>query len=134
MAVSEAQRGSQARAVLGSSVRAFWEGIDKPLLVSACALVAYGLLVIYSASLSIPEAAFPRQAVGAVLGLFAAGVCYRFDYRRLAAWTVPLFVADCLLMVAPLVPFLSYDANGITGWIQIPVIGYTFQTSELAKP
>ena len=42
-----------------------------PQLVPTLFLVAYGLLIIWSASLTIPEASFPRQLVGVVLGLAA---------------------------------------------------------------
>ena len=95
--------------------------------------MAYGLFVVYSASLTIADASAPRQAFGALLGFVLAAFAYGFDYRRLCGMTTALFVIDCLLMVAPFIPGLSYNANGITGWIRVPGIGLTFQTSELAK-
>lgn len=126
--------GSRASGHALSAVRDFALGIDRPVLLSTLLLVAYGLVVVYSASLSISEASLSRQALGAALGLVVMGVAYRFDYRRLASMTTPLFVIDCILMVLPLVPGLAYNANGINGWIQIPFIGLTVQTSEIAKP
>ena len=117
-----------------AALRAFASGFDLPVLLSTLALVAYGLVVVYSASLTNADASLPRQLGGVAMGLVAMAACRAFDCRRLAGFTSALFVADCLLMVLPLVPFLSYHANGITGWVRIPGIGLTFQTSELAKP
>ncbi len=116
-----------------SAVKRFFQGLDKPLFLVSGLLVAYGLFVVYSASLTIADASAPRQAFGALLGFVLAAFAYGFDYRRLCGMTTALFVIDCLLMVAPFIPGLSYNANGITGWIRIPGIGLTFQTSELAK-
>ena len=115
-------------------VRDFLLGLDRPVLLATLALVACGLVVVYSASLDIAEASLSRQALGAALGLVAMGACYRFDYRRLSSLTRGLLVLDCLLMVLPLVPGLEYTAKGINGWIQIPFIHLTLQTSEIAKP
>lgn len=112
----------------------FVRAIDLPLALCTLLLVAYGLVVVYSASLSIADASAPRQAVGVAAGVVAMLVAARLDFRRASGAVLVLFILDCLLMVAPLVPFLSYDARGITGWIQIPGLGLTFQTSELAKP
>lgn len=116
------------------AVRGFLSGFDAPVTLATLALVAYGLVIVYSASLTNADASLPRQLGGALLGLVAMAACRCFDCRRLAGFSSALFVADCLLMLMPLVPFLSYHANGITGWVQVPVIGLTFQTSELAKP
>jgi rod shape determining protein RodA len=109
-------------------------GIDLPLLLVTLALVSYGLVVVYSASLSISEASLPRQAVGVLIGLVLLVLVARFDYRRLADKAKVLFVIDCILMVLPIIPGLSYESHGITGWIKVPFINLTLQTAELAKP
>lgn len=116
------------------SVRGLFSDMDPAVALATLGLVAYGLVVVYSASLSIAAASPARQALGVGIGLVAAVCMYRFDMRRLASFTLPLLVVDCALMLAPLVPFLAYTANGLTGWVKIPGIGFTFQTSELAKP
>ena len=132
--MAEMRRAQERAGEAVASVRDFVRDVDLPLTVVVFTLVAYGLLVVYSASLAIADASFPRQVAGAAIGVVMALLCAKFDYRRLETATVPLFVIDCLLIVAPLVPGLSYEANGITGWVQVPLIGLTFQTSELAKP
>jgi rod shape determining protein RodA len=128
--------GLAARGAKGAFARTFELAgrLDRSVLASSLLLVAFGLVVVYSASLTIAEASLPRQTLGALIGLVAAALMCRFDYRGLAASAPPLFVVDCALMVAPLVPGLSYEANGIVGWVKIPLVGLTFQTSELAKP
>ncbi|MFZ2756750.1 MAG: FtsW/RodA/SpoVE family cell cycle protein [Atopobiaceae bacterium] len=102
-----------------------------PALVPAMLLIAYGLLVIWSASLSITEASFPRQVFGVALGVVAAGFVWRYDYRSLQNVTRVLLVVDIALMLLPSVPGLSYSAKGMSGWIKL--FGFTFQPSEIAK-
>lgn len=87
-----------------------------PQLVPALLLVAYGALIIWSASLTIAEASFPRQMVGIALGLIAAYVIWQYDYRTLANLSTALFVTAAVLMVLPKVPGFGYSAKGITGW------------------
>lgn len=107
--------------------------IYRPVLFSSLALVAYGLLVVWSASLTIAEASLPRQLVGFALGLVAAVVIWHYDYRNLANYTTALLIADIILFILPMIPGLSYAAKGMAGWIQIPGIGLRFQPSELMK-
>lgn len=115
-------------------LRAALGRVDGLVAASSLALVAFGLVVVYSASLMTDSASVSRQAVGAGLGLALACAVCLYDYRRLSAAAWPLLLADCLLMLAPLVPGLGYDANGMTGWVKVPLTSLTFQTSELAKP
>lgn len=115
-------------------LRSLAGGADPWVAASSLALVAFGLVVVYSASLMTADASVSRQALGAGLGLALALAVSLFDYRRLSGAAWPLLVVDCLLMVAPLLPGLGYDANGMTGWVKIPLTSLTFQTSELAKP
>jgi rod shape determining protein RodA len=104
-----------------------------PVLVPAVLLIIYGLVVVWSASLSIAEASLPRQLVGLALGLAGAVLIWRFDYRRLANFTNMLLVVDIVLFLLPMVPGLGYEAKGMTGWIQIPGIGLRIQPSEIMK-
>ena len=102
-------------------------------LVPTLLLIGFGALIIWSASLTIPEASFPRQMFGIVLGLVAAYVIWTYDYRILANMTTVLLIADIILMLLPKVPGFGVSAKGMTGWIRIPLIGLRFQPSELAK-
>lgn len=102
-----------------------------PVLVPAMLLVFYGLVVVWSASLTIEDASLPRQLLGFFLGLFAAVFIWRYDYRDLANYTNVLLIADIVLFALPMVPGLGYEAKGMTGWIQIPGIGLRLQPSEV---
>ena len=104
-----------------------------PQLIPSLLLVAYGSLIIWSASLTIAEASFMRQLVGIALGLVAAYAIWRYDYRTLSNMSTALLVAAALLMILPKVPGFGYSAKGITGWVRIPIIGLRFQPSEPAK-
>lgn len=90
-------------------------------LVPAILLCVYGLLVVWSASLTIPEASWPRQMLGVGIGFTGAAFIRRYDYRNLANMTNILLAIDIVLMLMPKVPGLSYSAKGLTGWEQIPL-------------
>lgn len=133
-ASSHLNRGSSGRHSSGSGkVGKTLGGLYLSQLIPALLLVVYGVVVIWSASLTIPEANFPRHLVGIAMGLVGAVLLWRNDYRNLQGMTRVLFIVACVLMIAPKVPGLSYSAKGITGWVKVPGIGITFQPSELAK-
>ncbi|EHF01742.1 MULTISPECIES: FtsW/RodA/SpoVE family cell cycle protein [Olsenella] len=104
-----------------------------PQLLSALALVAFGAVVIWSASLTIANASFARHLVGIAIGLLGAYGMYRYDYRALANMSKALLVADVILMLMPSVPGLGVSALGMTGWVKVPLIPLRFQPSEPAK-
>lgn len=104
-----------------------------PQLIPALLLIIIGAVVIWSASLNIADANFPRHIIGIVLGLGTAWFVRQYDYRALANMQTALFVFDCLLMISPRIPGLGSSAKGITGWVKLPIIGLTFQPSEVAK-
>lgn len=116
-----------------SQSKSLFKGVHLPLLLSICALLLYGLVVIYSAGLSIPEASFKRQFFGVILGATLAFICWNFDFKKLAHMTTLLLIIDVVLMLLPLMPGLGYHAKGINGWIQIPFIHLRFQPAEPAK-
>ncbi len=102
-------------------------------LLPALLLIAYGAVVIWSASLNISSANFPRHMMGIVIGLAAALFMRSYDYRALANMSTALLVLDAVLMVMPRIPGLGLSAMGMTGVVRIPIIGFTFQPSEPAK-
>lgn len=108
-------------------------GLYLSQLIPALLLVVYGVVVIWSASLSIAEASFPRHLFGIAMGLVGAVLVWRHDYRSLQGMPRMLLIVACILMIAPKIPGLGYEAKGITGWVKVPGVGITFQPSELAK-
>ncbi len=107
--------------------------INVPVLIAVVLLIIYGAIVIWSASLTMPEASFPRHLLGIGLGAVLGVFCWRQDFRGLANITTPLLVLDVLVIFSPYIPGLSYNAMGMTGWIRFPLINLTFQPVELAK-
>ncbi len=117
-----------------STRRGLRQNVCLPVLVAWLALLAYGSFIIWTASLTIEEASFPRQLVGIGLGAVLAFLCWRTDFSGLAGLSTPLLIIDVLVMFTPYIPGLSYTGGlGMTGWIKIPLIGLTFQPVELAK-
>ena len=98
--------------------------ISLPVLFGAAGLVAFGCLIIWTAS---------RHLIGIGLGTILALFCWKTDFRGLSNITTVLMVIDIIVIFLPYVPGLSYSAKGMTGWIQIPLIHLTFQPVELVK-
>jgi cell division protein FtsW len=106
------------------------------LVLVTLALVAFGLVMVYSASsaralLGSDDPAYylKRQALYAVIGLAALVFLSRTDYQRLRHAAGTLVGASFVLLVAVLV--VGTAVNGARRWI--PIAGLTFQPSELAK-
>ena len=71
--------------------------------------------------------------MGIGLGIICAIAVWRADLRNLANISTVLLVADIVCIFLPFVPGLSHNAQGMTGWIRVPLIGLTFQPVEIAK-
>lgn len=100
-------------------------------LIPALLLVVIGVITIWSASISIPEANFVSHLAGIAIGLAAAVVVWRYDTRALSSMTTSLFVLACVLMVLPRIPGLGYEVNGMMGWVRLGPV--RFQPSEPSK-
>ena len=106
------------------------------LVVVTLGLVAFGLVMVYSASsaraaLAADDPAYylKRQAAYALLGIVALAVLSRTDFRRLRYLVPPLLLTSFALLVAVLV--LGTPVNGARRWLTLGPA--TLQPSELAK-
>jgi cell division protein FtsW len=106
------------------------------LLIVTLGLVAFGLVMVYSASSARatlngddPAYYLKRQAVYALLGIVALAVLSRTDYRRLRYAVPPLLLTSFALLVAVLV--VGIAVNGARRWLTLGPA--TLQPSELAK-
>lgn len=133
MALASQAQASQAGQNVLTTKSNWLSKLYLPALIPGLLLIIYGVVVVWSASLSIPEANFPRHIFGVVIGLGAFTAMWKYDYRSLSNLTTALLVVDCVLMLLPKVPGLGVSAKGMTGWVAIPFIGFNFQPSELAK-
>jgi cell division protein FtsW len=109
---------------------------EQLLLLTTLALVAFGLVMVYSASsgmaiLTYGDAQYflKRDVVYALVGLAAMIGLARMDYHRLGALS-PLFLGVSFALML-LVEAVGVQVNGATRWL--PVGPFTLQPSELAK-
>jgi cell division protein FtsW len=130
-------RQRAARPLAAGRVQAF----DQPLLWVMVALLAWGLVMVYSASVALPDnPKFARYAhtyfltrhalylaVAFVAGLLAFQVPVS-TWEKCAPW---LFVLALLLLVVVLIPHVGKGVNGARRWIGMGIL--SFQPSELAK-
>ena len=106
------------------------------LIFVALALVALGIVMVYSASsaralVSEGDPAFfvKRQAIFAALGLCLLVLFSRLDFRILRHLSIPLMASSFVLLVAVLV--MGTTVNGARRWISLGLL--EFQPSEFAK-
>ncbi len=105
--------------------------VNWPFLLVIALLVAYGLLVCWSAVQGLEKYSFNRQLAGVGAGLVVMAGLWRFDYRRLANMTTALLVINVVLILLPHVPGLGTTAGmGARSWIKI---GMQVQPGEFAK-
>ena len=116
-------------------------GFDQALLWVVVALLSWGLVMVYSASIALPGNPrfsnyapthfLTRHAFYLVMGFVAALLAFQMPMRtweRLAPW---LFGAALLMLVVVLVPGVGKVVNGARRWLALGPI--SFQPSELAK-
>ena len=108
--------------------------MDLPFLILVLALVAFGLVMLFSASYAVamyrrgtPYAYIRPQLLFAAVGLAAMYIASRVDYHiyHKLAWPV-LGLSVVLLVVVLFMP----EYNGCKRWIVLPV--GTLQPSEIA--
>ncbi len=108
---------------------------DFALLLLAVCLVAFGSVLIYSASLSTQGEGVSlghpvvKQVVFAVLGLGIAFAVAWLDYRIFGQMAPVLYIAALVMLVAVL--FVGESAYGSTRWFSFA--GQQIQASEIGK-
>jgi cell division protein FtsW len=116
-------------------------GFDQALVWVTVALLMFGLVMVYSASIAMPDnPKFARYAhthflmrhvLSLVVAFVVALVAFQVPvstWEKLAPW---LFVASLILLILVLVPFIGKGVNGARRWITLGFMN--FQPSELAK-
>ena len=110
--------------------------VDLPFLVLVLALVAFGLVMLFSASYAValyrrgdPYAYIRPQLLYAALGLGAMWLASRVDYHLYHKLAWPVLGVSLVLLAAVL--FMP-EYNGCKRWLVIPGVG-TLQPSEIAK-
>lgn len=118
------------------------KGFDQPLVWVTFALLMIGLVMVYSASIALPDNPrtggtyssthfLIRHCVSLIVAFVAAFVAFQIPlntWERLGPW---VFIASIALLIVVLIPFFGKTINGARRWISFGFIN--FQPSELAK-
>ena len=114
---------------------------DRPLLAVTIGLLALGLVMVYSASIALPDNPkfanyaptyfLVRQALFIGIGFVAGLIALQVPVAMWERWAPWLFVFSLATLVIVLVPFIGKGVNGARRWIPLGVM--SFQPSELAK-
>ncbi|MGA8385910.1 MAG: FtsW/RodA/SpoVE family cell cycle protein, partial [Candidatus Cybelea sp.] len=114
-AAVRANRGAERKTGLRSYVAA---PLDVWLFTSVAALVAIGLVMVFSASSATAYAEhgdvayyLKRQLIWLVVALGGAYLCYRIDYQRLRRAAPYLLVAAMVALVLVFVPHVGLGVN-----------------------
>lgn len=107
--------------------------ISTLFVFSVAALLATGLVMLYSASMNEQGEAFLiKQSVFAAVGIVACFGAAAIDYRWLRKLVWPGLVFTLLLLLWTW--RMEKEVNGATRWIFFKALGgFSFQSSELAK-
>jgi len=104
--------------------------IDFWMLMILFVLMGAGLFVLYSAA---GESLYDvqRQGLRFLVALLVMFVIAQVDPRPLRRWSPVFYTAGALLLVCVLL--FGVGAKGAQRWIQVPVVGFRFQPSEIMK-
>ncbi len=112
--------------------------VDLPLLGSAVALLALGLVMVTSASIDVAEARnqqalyfFWRHGAYILIGLFVGFAMLRVPLRWWHQQSWLLLAIAMVALAAVLIPGIGKTVNGSTRWISLGFIN--IQPSEVAK-
>ena len=132
--------GATRRAATGS-VPTREMGFDQPLIWVTVALLAWGLVMVYSASIAMPENPrfarytptyfLVRHAAWVVIAFVVALLAFQVPvatWEKAAPW---LFVLSLVLLGLVLIPHVGKVVYGARRWISIGP--FSFQPSEFAK-
>jgi len=117
------------------------QGFDQPLFWVTVALLLWGLVMVYSASIALPTNPrfaqytptyfLVRHSMWLVIAFTGALLAYQMPlatWEKLAPW---LFVASLVLLALVLVPGVGKKVYGARRWISLGPL--SFQPSELVK-
>ena len=117
------------------------ESFDQVLVWVTVALLAWGLVMVYSATIAMPDNPrfaryshsyfLVRHILWLAISFVAALIAFQVPVATWERWAPWLFVISLLLLVAVLIPGLGKGVNGARRWLVLGPI--SFQPSELAK-
>ena len=118
-----------------------WVGFDQTLLAVISVLLLWGLVMVYSASIALPDSPkfsnyshthfVFRHGFALCVGLVVALLAFQVPIQTWEKYAPSLFLLALVLLALVLLPFIGKGVNGARRWISLGVMN--FQPSELAK-
>lgn len=116
-------------------------GVDSALIWVTAALLAFGLVMVFSASVALPDSPrfanytsthfLSRQAVFILIGVVCAFATAQVPIQVWEKWAPWIFALAMVLLFLVLIPHVGKGVNGARRWIPMGLLN--FQPSELAK-
>ena len=114
---------------------------DQSLIWSSILLLSLGLVMVYSASISIAEAGrgtnghpahfLARHGAYLGVGLLTGLVAFQVPMRLWQKYSFPLFLLGVMLLALVLIPAIGHEVNGSRRWISLGIVN--LQPSEFMK-
>jgi cell division protein FtsW len=114
---------------------------DQSLIWSGIFLLSLGLVMVYSASISIAEVGrntngspayfLVRHGAYLAVGLAAGLIAFQIPMRLWQKYSFHLFLMGVLLLALVLIPGIGHEVNGSRRWISLLIVN--FQPSEFMK-
>ena len=117
------------------------QSIDQALVWVVVALMMWGMVMVYSASIAMPDNPrfarysqthfLTRHVISMVVGGVMALLAFQVPTETWEKMARPLFLIALVLLALVLLPFIGKGVNGARRWISFGI--FNFQPSELAK-
>ncbi|HJV51924.1 MAG TPA: putative lipid II flippase FtsW [Noviherbaspirillum sp.] len=114
---------------------------DQPLVWVVVLLMLFGMVMVYSASIALPDSPkyanyksyhfLIRQAGFIAVSMLAGLLAFRVRVEDWQRWAPYLFVATLALLVLVLIPGIGKGVNGAKRWLPFKI--FNLQPSELMK-
>ena len=117
------------------------QGFDQALVWVTTALLLWGLVMVYSASIAMPENPrfekythnyfLQRHAIWLAIAFVTSLLAYQVPLSVWEKFARPLFVLSLILLTLVLIPYIGKVVYGARRWINLGTV--SFQPSELVK-
>lgn len=114
---------------------------DQPLLWVSIVLLALGMVMVFSASIALPDSPryanyreshfLARHAFALFIGLSMGLLAFQIPVKFWDKYAPKLFVIALVMLILVLVPFMGKGVNGARRWIPLGIMN--FQPSEFMK-
>jgi len=112
--------------------------LDVPYLLGILALLTFGIVVVYDASVVYAHTVFGGkyhflflQTGWVALGFFAAAITTFLDYHLYPKISLPILIGSIVLLILVFVPGIGVKVYGANRWVSIGA--FTLQASEVMK-